>query len=920
MIVWLTSIGYMLADFFVGGTLLLGAVLIVLGRIKQPSKRLAVARTALMALALLAVLFAVPDWPRFSIFRPESGSVNAATDKESQNIASLAPSRERLNIQSDAAHVEAPETRRSSKTDKTELPQTRPSDSAWAESLAPEAQGIWHGLSMSWPALLAAMEGLTVVLVGAWLIVGAVQSRRLCHRAFPAPTFVYQTLQQMALRHERLPCVLLSPDAPNPVTLGVRHPTILLPADFAASYDPQSLRSALAHELAHVRHGDLRLLLLGRGLLLLLAVHPFFRRLWRIIRDDQETLADAAACAENRPQYAAELVKWARQAVGHPNTGLAAALGIWESHSQLSRRIVMLLDENYHVDIRCSRKWRYQSLAAMAGLSLALSLATIQPMPSARAAASDDKPQPAANAEKQKDQKQPAESLTYTGQVVEKATGIPITGAGVTVLRRVSSRASPFPEWKKLGETKHQTGADGRYTFTVPPEQVAEDLLYIEITATHPEYVRYYGGYSFNMIRKNEKLGERPFFEKLSLMPAESVTGTIVLPDGTPSQGVAVKIFSSPTKDAINSSTWDEATTDDKGVFKLKAIKGGAAVFWIIPKDYSPSTHVLHNKRGDLGRFILEKGLVLKGRVMDAEGKPLKDVWVNADIRGGPAKQKIDMSVFDYLARSALSDDKGEFAMAPLPAGDYDLIVADQPRAGSGETYPLPAVFINREITLDQNRSTEPIEVRAVPHVLISGQFFDSSGKPISGFAPHLSARNDTFGNRAWFWETTRIDEHGKFSVKSPKGFEASLDIIDNEHHAIKSRVSKDAPLGNGRTIKLGVLDHDMPEVSIIRYVAPILLVKAVGEDGEHVGKFSPSIFYQYNNSNEGGQYIRDGKSAGYVSFERQDDGRYRTSQLLPDEEFTLTVEAEGYEPKSEKFKLPEGEVKELEVKLKKKS
>ena len=56
------------------------------------------------------------------------------------------------------------------------------------------------------------------------------------------------------------------------------------------------------------------------------------------------------------------------------------------------------------------------------------------------------------------------------------------------------------------------------------------------------------------------------------------------------------------------------------------------------------------------------------------------------------------------------------------------------------------------------------------------------------------------------------------------------------------------------------------------------------------------------------------------MSFARQDDGRWRSSQLLPDEEFTVTVDAPGYEPKSEKLKLSEGAVKELEVRLKKKS
>ena len=97
------------------------------------------------------------------------------------------------------------------------------------------------------------------------------------------------------------------------------------------------------------------------------------------------------------------------------------------------------------------------------------------------------------------------------------------------MLRRVSSRTTRFQEWRKLGETKHQTDADGRYSFTIPPEQVAESHLYIEITATHPDYVRYYGGYSFDMIRKNEKLGERPFFENLGWSQRRRFPGPLQL-------------------------------------------------------------------------------------------------------------------------------------------------------------------------------------------------------------------------------------------------------------------------------------------------------------------------------------------------------------------------------------------------------
>lgn len=61
---------------------------------------------------------------------------------------------------------------------------------------------------------------------------------------------------------------------------------------------------------------------------------------------------------------------------------------------------------------------------------------------------------------------------------------------------------------------------------------------------------------------------------------------------------------------------------------------------------------------------------------------------------------------------------------------------------------------------------------------------------------------------------------------------------------------------------------------------------------------------------------VTDNGVQGDVSFDKQDDGRWRSSQLLPDEEFTLTLDAEGYRPKSEKLTLAEGAVKEIEWKL----
>lgn len=729
------------------------------------------------------------------------------------------------------------------------------------------------------------------------------------------------------LEIRRLVALRECPRRTIPMTWGILRPVILLPN--AADAWPDDRRQAvLMHELAHVRRRDCLALLIAQLAMALYWFNPLVWLAWRRLLNESERACDDLVLSQGSKasDYAEHLLGVAAGAKADV-LGASAAIAMARP-SQLHGRLLAILDEKQNRR-RLTRLALGMALAVVTGVVVPLSvLKAVESNQSETSGGGyaelkkpggvvDTRDRSEADTPKEENKKSSA-ALLYTGQVIDKQTSKPIGGARVTVLRRVGSRTTPFSEWRKLGETEHQTGADGRYTFTVPPEQVAEDHLYVEITITHTDYVRFYGGYSFAMIRKNEKLGELPFFARLALEPAMAISGTIVAPDGKPAKDIKIKAWSAPNKEDVNHSSWGDTKSDEKGRFQLGVHRGGEAILWILPDGYSPSTHVLHANRGDLGRFTLERGLVLRGRVVDNDGKPLKNVWVNADIHGGPAKQQINMPVFDHLSRSALSNGKGEFAMMPLPAGDYELIVADRPRSGSGKDHPLPAVFLNREITLDHNSETNPIEIRAVPHVLIAGQFFDGSGKPTSGYAPRLSAHDEDSGSRRWFWDTAQIDKNGKFTVKSPSGFAASLDIMDNEHHAIKWRLSKNAALGKGRNINLGMLNHDMTDIAIIRYTAPVLLVKVAGADASMVDQPQPRIVYKFNEHEAGGQYIRDGQPVGFVAFERQSDGRWRSSQLLPNEEFALTVKAKGFEPITEMLTLPEGAVKELEVRLKK--
>ena len=145
------------------------------------------------------------------------------------------------------------------------------------------------------------------------------------------------------------------------------------PPDWSEDGSPQAIRAILTHEWAHIRNGDLWLLALGRGLLVLLFPHPLLWWLRRAIRGDQELLADAAAAGDNRPAYAEELLRLARKTAYPSPIAASGAVGIWESSSQLSRRIAMLLDESFHVEPRAPRRWRYRALGLLAILGAACS-------------------------------------------------------------------------------------------------------------------------------------------------------------------------------------------------------------------------------------------------------------------------------------------------------------------------------------------------------------------------------------------------------------------------------------------------------------------------------------------------------------------------------------------------------------------
>ncbi|MCI4591636.1 M56 family metallopeptidase [Sphingobium sp. BYY-5] len=91
--------------------------------------------------------------------------------------------------------------------------------------------------------------------------------------------------------------IVTSSQASGPLAFGIFRPYIVLPADFALSYDLQEQDMAIAHERAHHERRDLAANMIA---LLLLAIHwcnPVAWIAYRAYRADQETACDARVLA-----------------------------------------------------------------------------------------------------------------------------------------------------------------------------------------------------------------------------------------------------------------------------------------------------------------------------------------------------------------------------------------------------------------------------------------------------------------------------------------------------------------------------------------------------------------------------------------------------------------------------------------------
>lgn len=883
------------------GAVLLAAASIAVRCVRQPADRIPLILIGFLAASLVPVLGGLALVPAWHL-----GIVASAAPEQASPSGSSMTAPPTGLIPGAAPAAESVTRIAASRTPPSDFATTGGSPMRAAKPSRDRDLWTWAAVGLVLAHVIAVLWLIVESIIGMWRL------RRISALALPSTDEVQKLWAAVTKDRGDHVRLVVSADVATPLAYGWFRPTVVLPRDVAAG-DPTTLRFCLAHEWSHIERADLRGWRLTWLCQFLLWFQPMFWKLRRELRVCQDFLADNRATGEGRNaiEYSEVLLGFAKQRVGRP---VAGAIAFLDQSSQLSRRIKMLLTSPMSLRSQSPRAFCF-----MAGLLSLLGAALISGvrLDSARA---DEAAKPIQSAEKGPGTAKPAageadkqETLHYTGVVLDKETGKGIPDAAVIVRRsKLTSEENSIIE-----ESRHTTDAEGKYAFVIPPEQVAVSHLYIELDVMHDDYAARKGfGYALSMIRKNEGLGERPFFEKVELRPAEPVTGTVTSPEGKLLAGIKVQGYSkSNATDFRDYGSFTDTVTDEAGRFRLPLVKGGVGVFWVLPTEYASTSRDVNKERGDVGEIRLRPGVRVSGRVISAEGKPVSNIPVNIDYAGGGNETVNNLPVASSIRRSALTDSDGNFAFDPLPSGDYRVIPQEHrsdPIIRDRTRHEIPGVFLPIKVKLQEGVAAAPVEIQASPHVIFNAQVYDSKGAKTRGHEIMLFGRMD---GEYWFGQG-RPNSEGTVSLRVPHGLQqVQVQLMTNEHGALRFRRGKGRELENRQLqIELGTLNEDVEGFEVIRYKAPIVLVSAVDEDQKPVQDFKVAAAYPWGKQ----EYILDGEQRSDLSFEHQNDGKYRTSQMLPDEDVKFTVTAAGYETATETIRLAEGETKDLLVTLKK--
>src|SRR6185312_3875221 len=236
-----------------------------------------------------------------------------------------------------------------------------------------QGAGLTHGgLRPSAPilAIVAVVYACVVVYFAGRLAVGLWKTetiRRHAHRIFLTDA-AGSTWQRCCRLFDVFHAVAaVSHDIDGPMTIGVRHKMLLLPADWQANLSDDDFDAAMAHEFAHMQRGDFAKNLLYEVLSLPVAYHPVLWLTRTKLADSREMACDAMAAeaVAGRDAYARSLLRLASMFSERAPARTLHAIGIFDANI-FERRIMSLTEQ--HVELSSMRKMATGAVCVLLGV------------------------------------------------------------------------------------------------------------------------------------------------------------------------------------------------------------------------------------------------------------------------------------------------------------------------------------------------------------------------------------------------------------------------------------------------------------------------------------------------------------------------------------------------------------------------
>lgn len=296
------------------------------------------------------------------------------------------------------------------------------------------------------------------------------------------------------------------------------------------------------------------------------------------------------------------------------------------------------------------------------------------------------------------------------GTVVD-AGGQPLLGAEVTLARRDEPDA-----WAARRDA-HRARAAAAGAFRVPGLTAGGSY---DVLVTHPGFAPVLTPVTI------PKTGS-PLGLDVVLSPGRTAYGTIVDSSGRPVEGARIELVRSQvgrttaaTGPPLAEDGLYRSTAGQDGRFDLSCLPPGCFDLRIEGDGFAPLERTgVEIPAGagllDLGRFFVERGAVLAGRVVDPEGQPLAgaEIWV---VPRAPR----DWTAYYKEGPAAVSGSDGQFTLTDLPReGGIGLDVCRKGFLAESRTIREPPL--------------EPLRIVLDPAVRIVGRVLDPTGAPVAG-------------------------------------------------------------------------------------------------------------------------------------------------------------------------------------------